>query len=444
MRFVLQALPPATPNRLLALVVAWAALVVAWAAFVTPATVDRAQQAQGADAEPHAPVELRDGDRVVWIGGTFVERMQQDNYLESLLAAAFPGKRLTVRNLGWSGDTVGGESRGVFGGPNEGFARLLKDVKETKPSLLVVQYGANEANRGAEGVAPFVAGLNRLLDAVADTKARVLLVSPPPREKLAPPLPDPAKYNEQLKQYEAALQDVALKRGCGFVSLADVYQAIPAPWISPSGDFRFTENGLHFNTQGAYLTAAAIAAKFGAKFEPWTATIDAKSLQAEATGVTVAAIEKTGPGLKFEVTDRHGPVAGTPKTAGRKDDPVLFAGSPILKITGLPPGTYVLKADGKELDKRTAAAWAQGSPALAASRQAQAEKLRTTIREKNELYFHRHRPQNETYLFLFRKHEQGRNAVEIPQFDPLVAEKETLIFELSRPVTQHLELTKAE
>lgn len=42
------------------------------------------------------------------------------------------------------------------------------------------------------------------------------------------------------------------------------------------------------------------------------------------------------------------------------------------------------------------------------------------ILQKEELFFHRHRPQNETYLLLFRKHEQGNNAVELAQFDPLV------------------------
>ena len=44
--------------------------------------------------------------------------------------------------------------------------------------------------------------------------------------------------------------------------------------------------------------------------------------------------------------------------------------------------------------------------------------------QKNRLFFHRWRPANETYLFLFRKHEQGQNAKEIPMFDPLIAEKE--------------------
>jgi len=46
--------------------------------------------------------------------------------------------------------------------------------------------------------------------------------------------------------------------------------------------------------------------------------------------------------------------------------------------------------------------------------------LANLILKKEELFFHRHRPQNETYLLLFRKHEQGNNAVELAQFDPLV------------------------
>ncbi len=58
------------------------------------------------------------------------------------------------------------------------------------------------------------------------------------------------------------------------------------------------------------------------------------------------------------------------------------------------------------------------------------EKLRRAIVEKNALFFHRHRPQNETYLRGFRKHEQGNNAAEVYAFEPLVAEKDREIFAL--------------
>jgi lysophospholipase L1-like esterase len=60
------------------------------------------------------------------------------------------------------------------------------------------------------------------------------------------------------------------------------------------------------------------------------------------------------------------------------------------------------------------------------------EPLRAAIQAKNELYFHRWRPQNETYLFGFRKHEQGKNAKEIVEFDPLIAAAETEIAKLNK------------
>jgi len=69
-------------------------------------------------------------------------------------------------------------------------------------------------------------------------------------------------------------------------------------------------------------------------------------------------------------------------------------------------------------------------PAATAALSAAREDLRRRIIEKNEVFFHRHRPQNETYLRGFRKHEQGNNATEIYAFDPLVVEKDREIFAL--------------
>lgn len=59
------------------------------------------------------------------------------------------------------------------------------------------------------------------------------------------------------------------------------------------------------------------------------------------------------------------------------------------------------------------------------------QQLADAILRKDEWFFHRHRPQNETYLMLFRKHEQGNNMVELPQFDALIDEIEPRIWALA-------------
>jgi hypothetical protein len=62
----------------------------------------------------------------------------------------------------------------------------------------------------------------------------------------------------------------------------------------------------------------------------------------------------------------------------------------------------------------------------------EADALRQLIIEKDRFFFHRYRPQNDTYLRGFREYEQGNNAIEIPQFDQLVDEKDRQITEAKR------------
>ena len=58
----------------------------------------------GGPAEPRLPA-LQPHDRVVLVGNTLAERKQLFNHFETSLLTRFPELQLTVRNLGWSGDT---------------------------------------------------------------------------------------------------------------------------------------------------------------------------------------------------------------------------------------------------------------------------------------------------------------------------------------------------
>ena len=103
-------------------------------------------------AAADAPFELKDGDRVVLLGGTFIERDQEYGYLETLLTSRFPDRTITFRNLGWSGDTVRGEARSRFGPPAEGFDHLKKHVEALKPTVIFVNYGLERVVRRQGGM----------------------------------------------------------------------------------------------------------------------------------------------------------------------------------------------------------------------------------------------------------------------------------------------------
>lgn len=263
------------------------------------------------------PFGFKDGDRVVFLGSTLIEREQRYGYWELALTLKNRDKNVTFRNLGWSGDTVWGEARNGFDNNPKGFERLVALTKELKPTVVVVCYGHNESFDGEAGVEKFAKQLEKLIDAIAVTKARVVLMSPTPFEN-AGPVKDADAKNKNLALYRDAIKGIAEKRKLDF---ADAFAAVQAQ-TTPSR----TENGLHQSGAGYEATAAAVAG---------------------------------------------------------------YSGSA-----------------------------------------APAEELRRKIVEKNQLFFHRWRPQNETYLLGFRKHEQGKNAVEIAEFDPLVAAMEKEIANL--------------
>ncbi len=289
------------------------------------------------------PFEIMDGDRVVLLGDTLIEREQDYSYLETRLYTRFNDRKFIVRNLGWSADTPTGEARASFdfGQTEKVFERLKGQIASVKPTVVILGYGMASSFAGDEGLARFKFDLIKLIDTIQGIsegrKVRFILLSPLRHEKLPGHLPDPATHNDQLALYSTAIAKIAAERGFPFISLYD--------W-QPKGREPITDNGIHPNAHGYSLLAEAIEKNLG--WKP----------------------------LKINARDT--------------------------------------------------------------------EELRQAIIEKNKLFFNRWRPQNETYLFGFRKHEQGQNAKEIPMFDPLVQAQEEKIYALRNSPVKHSAKAKGD
>lgn len=123
-----------------------------------------------------------------------------------------------------------------------------------------------------------------------------------------------------------------------------------------------------------------------------------------------------------QATDRVGQHLGVP---------VLSVSCDSFTTDGLLPDEAGYRQLGRELAQRLTAAASEpaGTTAEPLALAVSDEPLLQAIRRKDELFFHRHRPQNETYLFLFRKHEQGNNAAELKRFEPLIDQAEQAIWQ---------------
>lgn len=278
-------------------------------------------------ATPPRAFEFKDGDRIVLLGGTVIEREQKYGYLETALTLAIGEKQVSVRNLGWSGDTVHGHARSYFGPPAEGLERLGKHLDQLKPTVLIACYGADLPFEGLIKMPDFIAGYRTLLDLVhaKSPNVRIVIVAPPPLENLGPPLPDLSEANAKLEDVRNALKEFAGKQGAFFVDGLELMGGVQKERPKQP----LTDNGIHYAAAG---------------YQKWAAKI------------------------------------------------VEGLGLPAAKTTGT-----------------------------------STEMLRQIVVKKDTLFFNRWRPANETYLYGFRKHEQGQNAAEVEKFDALVSAEDRKI-----------------
>jgi putative heme-binding domain-containing protein len=212
--------------------------------------------------QPAKPFALQQGDHVAVIGNALPDRMQHDGWLETMLHARLPDLELTVRDLGFSGDEVGGYTANpnpnkrmrsaAFGTPDAWFKRVGADV-------VLAFFGYNESFAGEEGLPQFQADLESFLRHTLNQKygranARVVLFSPIAHENLkSPNLPNGEENNKRLAMYTNAMKETAAKFEVPFVDLFTPTKALYAAAKAP-----LTINGIHLTSEGNKAVAGVI------------------------------------------------------------------------------------------------------------------------------------------------------------------------------------------
>lgn len=231
------------------------ALCAALAAVALSLLAGHAAAQQAADPA----FRLERGDRVVFIGNTFAERMQLFPHFEALITARHPADSLTFRNMGWSGDEVALRPRPL------NFGDLHTHLEEQGADVIFAAFGMNESYAGEAGLEAFRVGLDTLVQAMrgrrynGSTPPRIVLLSPIAHERVSRVPLDPADHNRQLALYTRAMGEVAAQRGVRFI---DLFEATRPLMEDPSlGDL--TINGIHLNDRGYQVVSRLMARSLG-------------------------------------------------------------------------------------------------------------------------------------------------------------------------------------
>jgi lysophospholipase L1-like esterase len=217
---------------------------------------------------------LQPHDRVILVGNTLAERQQLFNHFETSLLTRFPELELTVRNLGWSGDTPALQPRPL------NFGDAATHLTAQRADVILAFFGLNESFAGDAGVAAFERDLeawvtlHRAARYNGRTAPRIVLVSPIAHERLARLVHvDVEARNRELARYTEAMRSLAARLDVPFVDLFTPMRAAMAASPEP-----LTINGIHLNETGDRVFAGILMTALG--FEPAPSDTSATALKA--------------------------------------------------------------------------------------------------------------------------------------------------------------------
>jgi putative heme-binding domain-containing protein len=393
-----------------------------------------------APAKSAEPFEIKDGDRVLFLGDTLLEREGTYGYLETRMAEQFPDRKFTVRNLAFSADTPLGWSRASFDPPAKGFERLKEQLALVQPTVVFLGYGMaaslqemtdrsqdwtlnrDPARYGAEpmSAARFKKELAQCMDAIAESgragfQPAVPGILPGTSNVGKPAQRDTPSGNERKPTPDAPGKIPGAAGGTPALPEANPVRFV---LLSP---IRHEDVRTHEDPRQAH-PGTPDPTEHNKLLEQYSKAIEELAQERGARFVSLATLATDGPIVGYSVSGRP------------RQMPFITDNGIHLSERGYMNFDYGVSF---RLGWGTAAEHFNFPDLTTPPKQSmftdgKLESIRHAIIRKNALFFHRWRPANETYLFGFRKREQGQNAVEIPKFDPLIEAAEAEIERLKR------------
>jgi len=199
-----------------------------------------------------ADAVFQPNDVIALIGGEDVAALAESGRLEAEIVRQPGLASVKVRALACEGDTVFEQHRQL------NYPTWEQQLEKIGATVVVAQFGQMEALRSDSSAEDFALNYEVLLKRLAGGKRQLVILSPTPFEKPAPPLPDLTARNGTLEQQLPRIHALADKLSAAFV---DLYRTFPE-------GRRFTRDGIHLNEDGRRVVAREIIRQLGLKAAP--------------------------------------------------------------------------------------------------------------------------------------------------------------------------------
>lgn len=362
---------------------------------------------------------IEPGDRIAIIGNTFADQLRTHGYLETLLLQHTSSNPVSIRNLGWAGDTLDVRDRPT------GFPSEEKALRDHETDVIIACFGMGESFNGQQGIDEFKQQLNGLIESHVgqqyngDSEVKLILVSPVAYENHATLTPAQQKRNAELKAYTQAMGEVAAAAKVPFVDLHTTSRYL---MDEPEGP-KLTNNGIHLSPYGYWAMShsffSQLTADSGAVRQSWQLKIDAANNGQSAAGVEISKVIKDETGISFEVNETSFPNLAAPTSQSLP--PQLESLLDRLVVENLAAGTYMLTVDSQEVATASAEQWAEGVRIDQSPLHLECETYRQRINDKNQQFIYSWKALNQVHIVGERRRSASGRALpqEVIEFNEI-------------------------
>ena len=408
--------------------------------------------------------QIKDGDRVVFLGDSITEQRLYTTYIEGYVLTRHPDWKLTFRNVGWGGDTswlrqrAHPDEKQLFAADDATQQKMVedsvtrglqRDVLPLQPTFVTVKFGMNDHSYQAfreDIFRAYVRSQTEIAEVLKAHGARVAFLTPQPIEDKRPD-PDQDVRNQSLRKFGDGLKEVAAKENCGFVDQFAPYMSMllrertsNPPVFVGAGD------AVHPGPVGHTVMAWAVLKGLGASDVVSEVAIDSSTQKADAKGCRVQNLKFSDGMISFDRLDE-----ALPMPIDERAEPALKL-APVdedlsryeLRASGLKAGAYELKIDGEAVGKLEADELGKGCnlTVRAGPITKQARQVLGLVFKKNDVFYNRWR---NVQLFVFPEWARTADAentrkAELARLDKEIADYEVQINEARKPKSHHFEL----
>ena len=293
-----------------------------------------ASSADVAVSKPAPAHLIRKGDRIAVIGSSSTRIGVWPRALEFLLRTRHPELNLQFKRF-----TTGG---GTF---QTGLDHLDAWLDDFKPTLVIFNYGGNDASQGRAGLPRFKENMERAVVKVQAHGARVILLTPQAadvRKAGLKPAADRTLYAETML-------DFGRRKGWTVIDVHHPIEALQKARQELDPNYTILRDNIHL-THSAYVAWAFLL--YDRLDLPFVTS--AVSLRADGSVVAtdhcgVREVESRPDGLSFTRLDLVLPIFPPGPLPPRNGAPMEAHSSYMLQVTGLAEGPYEIRVAGQPI-----------------------------------------------------------------------------------------------